>query len=292
MIASIYGVIQSMKVAEIMETVDRALFVLDGSPAYEDSPMQIGFNATISAPHMHATCLQLLEKNLQPGMHALDVGSALDQLMPGFDPCHKGSYLRSYVPPVDECIFRPWYSSSLVVENGICYHFVPYVRVHDSPDSSKLKVENFCFLPKMIFDKHEDLRMTNTQTPPTVVNTTGAPVTNAVANHAEKPEKFNGQNFKRWHQKIRSSIITTLGLARFLKRNLHLQVDKPLEDPLYNGYCKNTMPKNYEETFWNAIVQDLQVLLHDIHAEGMTLSETFQVAAIIEKLPPSWVDRI
>ncbi|GJX17259.1 pol polyprotein [Tanacetum coccineum] len=32
------------------------------------------------------------------------------------------------------------------------------------------------------------------------------------------------------------------------------------------------------------------VLLHDIHAEGMTLSETFQVAAIIEKLPPSWVE--
>ncbi|GJT33759.1 hypothetical protein Tco_0924178 [Tanacetum coccineum] len=36
-------------------------------------------------------------------------------------------------------------------------------------------------------------------------------------------------------------------------------------------------------------VQDLQVLLHDIHTEGMTLSETFQVAAIIEKLPPSWL---
>ncbi|GJR61145.1 calcineurin B-like protein 4 [Tanacetum coccineum] len=42
-----------------------------------------GFNATISAPHMHATCLQLLENNLQPGMHALDVGSVIfsaDQL--------------------------------------------------------------------------------------------------------------------------------------------------------------------------------------------------------------------
>ncbi|XP_076882866.1 uncharacterized protein LOC143531458 [Bidens hawaiensis] len=37
-------------------------------------------------------------------------------------------------------------------------------------------------------------------------------------------------------------------------------------------------------------VQDLQVILHDIHAEGMSLSETFQVACIIEKLPPSWVD--
>ena len=37
-------------------------------------------------------------------------------------------------------------------------------------------------------------------------------------------------------------------------------------------------------------VQELQVVMHDIHAEGMTLSETFQVAAFIEKLPPSWRD--
>ncbi|XP_076918444.1 uncharacterized protein LOC143578863 [Bidens hawaiensis] len=37
-------------------------------------------------------------------------------------------------------------------------------------------------------------------------------------------------------------------------------------------------------------VQELQVILHDVHAEGMSLSETFQVAAMIEKLPPSWVD--
>ncbi|GKG47073.1 hypothetical protein Tco_0504270, partial [Tanacetum coccineum] len=37
-------------------------------------------------------------------------------------------------------------------------------------------------------------------------------------------------------------------------------------------------------------VQDLQVLMHEIHAKGMTVNETFQVAAIIEKLPPSWVD--
>lgn len=37
-------------------------------------------------------------------------------------------------------------------------------------------------------------------------------------------------------------------------------------------------------------VQDLQVLLHDLHAEKMTVSESFQVAAVIEKLPPSWRD--
>ncbi|KAL5567734.1 hypothetical protein UlMin_024309 [Ulmus minor] len=37
-------------------------------------------------------------------------------------------------------------------------------------------------------------------------------------------------------------------------------------------------------------VQELQVILHEIHAEGMNLSETFQVATIIEKLPPAWKD--
>ncbi|KAL5551068.1 hypothetical protein UlMin_001244 [Ulmus minor] len=37
-------------------------------------------------------------------------------------------------------------------------------------------------------------------------------------------------------------------------------------------------------------VQEIQVILHEIHAEGMNLSETFQVAVIIEKLPPAWKD--
>ncbi|XP_010248719.1 PREDICTED: protein-L-isoaspartate O-methyltransferase-like [Nelumbo nucifera] len=75
-----YGVIRSRKVAEVMETIDRGLFVPDGNPPYVDSPMQIGYNATISAPHMHATCLELLKENLQPGMHALDVGSGTGYL--------------------------------------------------------------------------------------------------------------------------------------------------------------------------------------------------------------------
>jgi hypothetical protein len=34
-------------------------------------------------------------------------------------------------------------------------------------------------------------------------------------------------------------------------------------------------------------VQEFQVILNDILSEGMTLSETFQVAAIVEKLLPS-----
>ncbi|GJV91776.1 retrotransposon protein, putative, ty1-copia subclass [Tanacetum coccineum] len=72
-----------------------------------------------------------------------------------------------------------------------------------------------------------------------------------------------GQNFKKVATERCSSISPPLGpLMRFLKENA------PPEQSVSQ-------------------VQDLQVLLHDIHAEGMTLSETFQVAAIIEKLPPS-----
>ena len=37
-------------------------------------------------------------------------------------------------------------------------------------------------------------------------------------------------------------------------------------------------------------VQDLQVILHEIHVEGMVLSESFQVTAIMEKLPSNWKD--
>ncbi|KAL3642289.1 Protein-L-isoaspartate O-methyltransferase 2 [Castilleja foliolosa] len=74
------GVINSKKVAEVIETIDRALFVPDGAPPYVDSPMQIGYNVTISAPHMHATCLELLEDYLMPGMRVLDVGSGTGYL--------------------------------------------------------------------------------------------------------------------------------------------------------------------------------------------------------------------
>lgn len=37
-------------------------------------------------------------------------------------------------------------------------------------------------------------------------------------------------------------------------------------------------------------VQEIQVILHEIHVEGMILSETFLVDVIIEKLPSGWND--
>ncbi|KAL0324704.1 UNVERIFIED_CONTAM: hypothetical protein Scaly_2437500 [Sesamum calycinum] len=37
-------------------------------------------------------------------------------------------------------------------------------------------------------------------------------------------------------------------------------------------------------------VQEFQMILHDLHAEGMKLNESFQVAAMLEKLPSLWKD--
>ena len=35
-------------------------------------------------------------------------------------------------------------------------------------------------------------------------------------------------------------------------------------------------------------VQDLQMIMHDMEAEGMPMNEAFQVVVIIEKMPPGW----
>lgn len=74
------GRITSQKVANAMEQIDRALFVPPGELPYIDHPVPIGYNATISAPHMHAICLELLKDHLQPGMHVLDVGAGTGYL--------------------------------------------------------------------------------------------------------------------------------------------------------------------------------------------------------------------
>jgi protein-L-isoaspartate(D-aspartate) O-methyltransferase len=56
-----------------MLEVDRKFFT-DNNP-YEDAPQYIGHNATISAPHMHAYALEVLEEKLVSGANVLDVGS-------------------------------------------------------------------------------------------------------------------------------------------------------------------------------------------------------------------------
>ncbi|KZC09007.1 PREDICTED: protein-L-isoaspartate(D-aspartate) O-methyltransferase isoform X1 [Dufourea novaeangliae] len=66
--------ITSDKVYDAMSAVDRGNYT-HSKYAYIDSPQGIGYGATISAPHMHAYALELLEEKLHDGATALDVGS-------------------------------------------------------------------------------------------------------------------------------------------------------------------------------------------------------------------------
>ncbi|XP_043269244.1 protein-L-isoaspartate(D-aspartate) O-methyltransferase [Venturia canescens] len=67
-------IVKSDRVFETMCAVDRAKYTTSNNP-YFDAPQGIGYGVTISAPHMHAYALELLEDKLKPGNKALDVGS-------------------------------------------------------------------------------------------------------------------------------------------------------------------------------------------------------------------------
>jgi len=66
-------IIKTQRVYDSMLKVDRADFIFPKS--YYDNPQYIGYNTTISAPHMHAHALEYLSSFLKPKIHILDVGS-------------------------------------------------------------------------------------------------------------------------------------------------------------------------------------------------------------------------
>lgn len=71
------GVLRSEKVRSAMLAVDRKNYCLPAtvSHAYDDSPQYIGFDATISAPHMHAYCMdKLLPFIIERECNVMDVG--------------------------------------------------------------------------------------------------------------------------------------------------------------------------------------------------------------------------
>ncbi|CEO96581.1 hypothetical protein PBRA_005190 [Plasmodiophora brassicae] len=69
------GIVKDDRILKAMMQVDRGHYVPRSGDPYEDSPQPIGYNATISAPHMHAMCLEELKDQLKPGAVVLDVGS-------------------------------------------------------------------------------------------------------------------------------------------------------------------------------------------------------------------------
>ncbi|XP_020694107.1 bifunctional dihydrofolate reductase-thymidylate synthase-like isoform X1 [Dendrobium catenatum] len=78
----------------------------------------------------------------------------------------------TFIPAVDVSVFQPWFSSFPLVENNIRYSFVTYVRVRSQSSQSqiqydfqatngnsckdKIEIQQFSFLPKMIFEQHEE----------------------------------------------------------------------------------------------------------------------------------------
>ena len=80
------GAIRSKRIAAVMKSVDRAEFVTNrsNSVAYEDTPLSIEHNVTISAPHMHAYCMEWVEPKLRQGARVLDVGCGSGYLLATF----------------------------------------------------------------------------------------------------------------------------------------------------------------------------------------------------------------
>ena len=160
----------------------------------------------------------------------------------------------------------------------------------------------------------------------------------------EKPDKFNGTDFKRWQQKM-LFYLTTMNLANITRedvpkattdpptREMLLTIEAWMQsDFLCRNYILNRLENNLYDIYssyktakevWEMLekkyktedagakkfvigkflkynmadtktvikqVEEIQVLIHELHAEGCAISEQFQVGSIIEKLPPSWRD--
>ncbi|EAR98000.2 L-isoaspartate O-methyltransferase (macronuclear) [Tetrahymena thermophila SB210] len=78
------GTIKTQEVELAMLSVDRSDFI--NKDPYLDIPQQIGYNVTISAPHMHAFSLSYLQRHLISGkpVRVLDIGCGTGYLCPAF----------------------------------------------------------------------------------------------------------------------------------------------------------------------------------------------------------------
>jgi protein-L-isoaspartate(D-aspartate) O-methyltransferase len=95
------GIFTSQRVGEAMAKVDRSNYVLDKSDAYMDSPQPIGYDATISAPHMHAHATEHLLPFLRQGARVLDVGSGSGYLTAVFHHLVHGTDTKGKVVGIE-----------------------------------------------------------------------------------------------------------------------------------------------------------------------------------------------
>jgi len=80
------GVLKHEECIRAMEETDRRHYAGEGRgrEVYEDRPLSIGHNATISAPHMHGYCLEAVREGAGAGAKVLDVGCGSGYLLACF----------------------------------------------------------------------------------------------------------------------------------------------------------------------------------------------------------------
>ena len=117
------GILATDRAEAAMLAVDRARYCHESDP-YLDRPRRIGYNVTISAPHMHAYALSILSDQLVDGAKALDVGSGSGYLSAcmGFMVGSRGRVIGiDHIPELIEMSMRN------VRED--CPHFIKEGRV-------------------------------------------------------------------------------------------------------------------------------------------------------------------
>jgi len=87
-------VLRTNEVEDVMRSIDRGDFA--PKDAYIDSPQMIGFNTTISAPHMHALQLELLKDCLKGAKKALDIGTGSGYMTLALAKMMKGKDIKVY----------------------------------------------------------------------------------------------------------------------------------------------------------------------------------------------------
>jgi len=111
----------SDRVMAAMKRVDRAFYTRDPSVAYYDSPQVIGYGQTISAPHMHALAMKVIEPYVLKGdtpVSLLDVGSGSGYLAACFAELIAGAEKSGHVVGIDNVRELVEWSISNVERDG------------------------------------------------------------------------------------------------------------------------------------------------------------------------------
>ncbi|ANM62397.1 Bifunctional dihydrofolate reductase/thymidylate synthase [Arabidopsis thaliana] len=191
----------------------------------------------------------------------------------------------AFAPRVDTSLYRPWYSSFPVVENGIRYSFNTYVRRKDAIVGSGEKksvaesdLKEYSFLPKMVFERHEEFGYLNL-----VQNI----ISSGDMNDNSTLSKFGCQmrfNLRKTFPLLTTKKIFWLGVVEEI-----LQLISGSNNPKENGshIWDTDEAKEYLDSFGvNATEEDGDnPFLHGLHWKHCDASQEFsQLSDVINKI--------